>query len=47
MTRPGPDLDLESADAMGKAAVWICEQPPAAFTGQIVYDAEMMESQGL
>ena len=25
--RENPDLDFETADGMGKAAVWICEQP--------------------
>jgi NAD(P)-dependent dehydrogenase (short-subunit alcohol dehydrogenase family) len=45
--RENPDLDFESADAMGKAAVWICEQPPATFTGNIVYDVEVVESRGL
>jgi citronellol/citronellal dehydrogenase len=45
--RENPDLNFESADAMGKAAVWICEQPVGTFTGNIVYDAEFVESKGL
>ncbi len=42
-----PDLNFESADAMGKAAVWICEQPLVTFTGNVVYDVEMVGSKGL
>jgi hypothetical protein len=45
--RENPDLNFESADAMGKAAVWICEQPPGTFTGNVVYDAEVVDSKGL
>ena len=36
-----PDLSFEAADAMGKAAVWICGQTAHAFTGNIVYDDEL------
>ena len=32
---------------MGKATVWICGQPASAFTGNIVYDEELCEAQGL
>jgi hypothetical protein len=42
-----PSLDFEPADAMGKATVWICEQPPQQFTGNIVYDRELCEAKGL
>ncbi len=42
-----PNLDFESADAMGKAAVWICEQEPQQFTGNILYDEEVVKEQGL
>jgi NAD(P)-dependent dehydrogenase (short-subunit alcohol dehydrogenase family) len=45
--RENPDLNFEAADAMGKAAVWICAQPPGSFTGNIVYDAAVVESNGL
>ncbi len=42
-----PNLDFESADAMGKAAVWICEQEPQQFTGNILYDEVVVKEQGL
>ncbi len=42
-----PNLDFEAADKMGKAAVWICEQPPQEYTGNIVYDEELCKEQGL
>jgi citronellol/citronellal dehydrogenase len=38
-----PDLDFETADAMGKATVWICEQPADTYTGNIVYDEDLVE----
>ena len=42
---PGnPDLDFEAADPMGEAAVWICGQDPAAYTGNVVYDRELLAS---
>ena len=41
-----PFMDFESADAMGKAAVWICSQPPS-FNGRVVYDEELVREQGL
>lgn len=37
-----PDLNFETADAMGKATVWICEQPPTAYTGNIVFDDDLV-----
>jgi citronellol/citronellal dehydrogenase len=42
-----PTLEFETADAMGKAAVWICGQAPAQFTGNIVYDEELVQARGL
>lgn len=42
-----PDLNFESADMMGKATVWICEQPPQHFTGNVLYDNEVCAAQGL
>jgi NAD(P)-dependent dehydrogenase (short-subunit alcohol dehydrogenase family) len=42
-----PDLNFESADQMGKATVWICEQPPQAYTGNVLYDNEVCEAHGL
>jgi citronellol/citronellal dehydrogenase len=45
--RENPNLEFESADAMGKAAVWICSQPAAEFTGNIVYDEELVAAKGL
>ena len=42
-----PDLSFEAADAMGKAAVWICGQTAHAFTGNIVYDDELCAEHAL
>lgn len=42
-----PDLDFETADAMGKATVWICEQPADKYTGNIVFDEELVSEAGL
>jgi citronellol/citronellal dehydrogenase len=42
-----PDLNFEAADQMGKATVWICEQSPQAFTGNVLYDNEVCEAHGL
>ena len=42
-----PNLDFETADAMGKAAVWICEQEQQQFTGNVLYDEEVVKEQGL
>ncbi len=42
-----PNLDFDAADEMGKAAVWICEQPPQKYTGNIVYDEQLCKEQGL
>lgn len=41
-----PNLDFEPAEKMGKAAVWISEQPPS-FTGNILYDERLCAEQGL
>ncbi|MDR1999071.1 MAG: SDR family NAD(P)-dependent oxidoreductase [Frankiaceae bacterium] len=45
--KENPNLDFDSADFMGKAAVWMCQQPPAQFTGNIVYDEELCAEKGL
>ena len=36
--REHPDVDFEAAPLMGKAAVWICEQP-AVYTGNLLVDS--------
>ncbi|MBI5948754.1 MAG: SDR family NAD(P)-dependent oxidoreductase [Chloroflexi bacterium] len=41
-----PSLDFEPADAMGKAARWICEQP-ASYTGHILFDEDLCRERGL
>jgi citronellol/citronellal dehydrogenase len=46
-SRENPDLEFEEAVAMGKAARWILEQPPQSFTGNILFDEEMVEKYGL
>jgi len=45
--RENPNLDFETADAMAKAAVWICGQPASEFTGNIVYDEELVSAKAL
>ncbi|MCW2602806.1 MAG: Short-chain dehydrogenase [Pseudonocardiales bacterium] len=45
--KENPTLEFESADYMGKAAVWICEQAAADFTGQITYDETLCAEKGL
>lgn len=42
-----PDLDFETADAMGKATVWICEQTADSFTGNVVYDEDIVREHRL
>ncbi len=42
-----PDLDFETADAMGKATVWVCEQATREFSGNIVYDEDICKEHGL
>jgi len=44
---PVDELQFEEAALMGKAAVWICEQPPAEFTGHIRFDEELCAERGL
>jgi citronellol/citronellal dehydrogenase len=45
-SRDNPTLEFETADLMGKAAVWICEQPPT-YTGHILFDSEVCRDHGL
>ena len=42
-----PSLEFERAPHMAKGTVWICEQPPAAFTGHILFDEELCAERGL
>jgi citronellol/citronellal dehydrogenase len=43
MTPPGGTPEpFEKAEAMGKAAVYIASQPPQTFTGNILFDEEMV-----
>jgi citronellol/citronellal dehydrogenase len=46
-TRENPDLEFEEAFAMGKAAVWICEQDPQQYTGNILFDEDLCHEKGL
>ncbi len=45
--RENPDLNFETADDMGKAAVWICEQPPQQFTGNVLFDKPLLQKAGV
>ncbi len=42
-----PTLEFEPSDDMGKASVWMCEQPPQQYTGNIVNAIELCKEQGL
>ena len=43
MTRPGETPEpFEQAIAMGKSAVFICSQNPRTFTGNILFDEEVV-----
>jgi NAD(P)-dependent dehydrogenase (short-subunit alcohol dehydrogenase family) len=42
-----PTLEFEAADKIAAAARWICEQPPAEFTGNILFDEDMCREHGL
>jgi NAD(P)-dependent dehydrogenase (short-subunit alcohol dehydrogenase family) len=44
---PIGDLPFEAADEMAKAALWICEQPPQQFTGNILFDKTLCSERGL
>mgnify|MGYP000885087619 CR=1 FL=1 len=41
-----PTLEFEAADEMGKAGVWICEQP-REYTGNILFDQDVCNEQNL
>lgn len=42
-TKPGETPEpFETAEAMGKGAVYICSQDPQTFTGNILFDEEMV-----
>ncbi len=45
--REHPNLNFEPAFEMGKSAAWICAQPPRQFTGNIVYDQEVVREHRL
>lgn len=45
--KENPNLDFEEAIAMGKATVWICQQDPQKYTGNILFDEEVCREQGL
>lgn len=48
MTRPGETPEpFEIAEAMGKAGVFICEQDPHTFTGNILFDEEVVKQYNL
>ena len=48
MTRPGETPEpFEEAVAMGKSAVFICAQEPRNFTGNILFDEDMVRCYNL
>lgn len=42
-----PLLDIEEAVDLGKSAVWICQQQPRQYTGNLLYDKQVVSEQGL
>ncbi len=42
-----PTLEFEQATHTAKGTVWICEQPPADFTGHILFDEPLCAEKGL
>ncbi len=42
-----PDLEFEEAVDMAKATVWLMEQDPRQFTGNILFDKEVVAKNGL
>jgi NAD(P)-dependent dehydrogenase (short-subunit alcohol dehydrogenase family) len=46
-SRENPILDFETADDMGKAVAWICEQPASTYTGNVVHDRTLVAAAGL
>ena len=45
--KENPNLDFEEATLMGKAAVWICEQTPPSYTGNLLFDMDVCRDRGL
>jgi NAD(P)-dependent dehydrogenase (short-subunit alcohol dehydrogenase family) len=45
--KENPDLNFEPADKMAAAALWLCQQPPAQYTGNILFDEEVCADRGL
>ncbi len=46
-SREDPETEFDTAEYMGKGAVWICEQPPKEFTGNILFDELLCKERGL
>jgi NAD(P)-dependent dehydrogenase (short-subunit alcohol dehydrogenase family) len=48
MTKPGETPEpFEIAEAMGKAAVFICSQDPHVYTGHLLFDEEVVQEHNL
>jgi citronellol/citronellal dehydrogenase len=45
--RENPDLEFERAVDMGKAMVWLCQQDPRSYTGNILFDSDVVREHGL
>ena len=45
--RDNPNLDFETADDMGQSAVWICQQAPQEFTGNVLFDKDLLTEKGI
>jgi citronellol/citronellal dehydrogenase len=45
--RENPDLEFEEAVDMAKSGVWLCRQDPRSFTGNILFDRDVVREHGL
>ncbi len=45
-SRENPDLNFETADDMGQATVWICQQP-GTYTGNVLFDKIVLHAAGI
>jgi len=46
-SKENPNLDFEEAVAMGKGIRWLLEQDPQSYTGNIVFDEDLVAAHGL
>lgn len=45
--RESPELEFDDPSPMGVAAAWMCQQAPAEYTGNLAFDLDVIEANGL